>query len=188
MPTGPTPLDKTPPGSNQHPLSSKEEARASDKEKPRVEDGGLDGVAARTAPEHVAVKQEPHIPSVSGAVPCFTWLGGRWGATLPSCQSPSSSVLLAGQQTVVEVAVHLAELAELGTAAVLAVPILVGGGVWLQTSPVCGVPRLVRFLRCSQRPPARSTLTPSSALTAQTDLHGAPHDAQPREHRERGGR
>ncbi|NXE54642.1 UBP19 hydrolase, partial [Casuarius casuarius] len=63
MPTGPTPLDKSPPGSNQHPLSSKEEARASDKEKPRVEDGGLDGVAARTAPEHVAVKQEPHIPS-----------------------------------------------------------------------------------------------------------------------------
>ncbi|NXU27108.1 UBP19 hydrolase, partial [Thalassarche chlororhynchos] len=63
MPTGPTPLDKNPPGSNQHPLSSKEEARASEKEKPRVEDGGLDGVAARTAPEHVAVKQEPHIPS-----------------------------------------------------------------------------------------------------------------------------
>ncbi|NXD14037.1 UBP19 hydrolase, partial [Nothocercus nigrocapillus] len=63
MPTGPTPLDKSPPGSNQHPLSSKEEARASDKEKPRVEDGGLDGVAARTTPEHVAVKQEPHIPS-----------------------------------------------------------------------------------------------------------------------------
>ncbi|NWQ83257.1 UBP19 hydrolase, partial [Columbina picui] len=63
MPTGPTPLDKNTPGSNQHPLSSKEEARASDKEKPRVEDGGLDGVAARTAPEHVAVKQEPHIPS-----------------------------------------------------------------------------------------------------------------------------
>ncbi|XP_021265427.1 ubiquitin carboxyl-terminal hydrolase 19 isoform X7 [Numida meleagris] len=63
MPTGPTPLDKTPPGSNQHPLSSKEEARASEKEKPRVEDGGLDGVAARTTQEHVAVKQEPHIPS-----------------------------------------------------------------------------------------------------------------------------
>ncbi|NXY26902.1 UBP19 hydrolase, partial [Atrichornis clamosus] len=63
MPTGPTPLDKNPPGSNQHSLSSKEEARTSDKEKPRVEDGGLDGVAARTAPEHVAVKQEPHIPS-----------------------------------------------------------------------------------------------------------------------------
>uniref|UniRef100_A0A8C3V5F5 Ubiquitin carboxyl-terminal hydrolase 19 n=1 Tax=Catharus ustulatus TaxID=91951 RepID=A0A8C3V5F5_CATUS len=63
MPTGPTPLDKNPPGSNQHPLSSKEEARTSDKEKPRVEDGALDGVAARTAPEHLAVKQEPHIPS-----------------------------------------------------------------------------------------------------------------------------
>ncbi|NWR41490.1 UBP19 hydrolase, partial [Regulus satrapa] len=63
MPTGPTPLDKNPPGSNQHPLSSKEEARTSEKEKPRVEDGALDGVAARTAPEHLAVKQEPHIPS-----------------------------------------------------------------------------------------------------------------------------
>ncbi|XP_004944686.2 ubiquitin carboxyl-terminal hydrolase 19 isoform X2 [Gallus gallus] len=63
MPTGPTPLDKTPPGSNQHPLSSKEEARTSEKEKPRVEDGSLDGVAARTAQEHVTVKQEPHIPS-----------------------------------------------------------------------------------------------------------------------------
>uniref|UniRef100_A0A674H8Z8 Ubiquitin carboxyl-terminal hydrolase 19 n=1 Tax=Taeniopygia guttata TaxID=59729 RepID=A0A674H8Z8_TAEGU len=63
MPTGPTPLDKNPPGSNQHPLSSKEEARTSDKEKPRVEDGALDGVAARTATEHLAVKQEPHIPS-----------------------------------------------------------------------------------------------------------------------------
>ncbi|XP_058278223.1 ubiquitin carboxyl-terminal hydrolase 19 isoform X5 [Hirundo rustica] len=63
MPTGPTPLDKNPPGSNQHPLSSKEEARTSDKEKPRVEDGALDGVAARTPTEHLAVKQEPHIPS-----------------------------------------------------------------------------------------------------------------------------
>ncbi|NXR73518.1 UBP19 hydrolase, partial [Pycnonotus jocosus] len=63
MPTGPTPLDKNPPGSNQHPLSSKEEARTSDKEKPRVEDGALDGVAARTPSEHLAVKQEPHIPS-----------------------------------------------------------------------------------------------------------------------------
>ncbi|NXO20360.1 UBP19 hydrolase, partial [Cisticola juncidis] len=63
MPTGPTPLDKNPPGSNQHPLSSKEEARTSDKEKPRVEDGALDGVAAHSPPEHLAVKQEPHIPS-----------------------------------------------------------------------------------------------------------------------------
>jgi len=79
MPTGPTPLDKNPPGSNQHPLSSKEEARASDKEKPRVEDGGLDGVAARTAPEHVAVKQEPHIPSVSGDTLDLTWVGENGG-------------------------------------------------------------------------------------------------------------
>lgn len=95
MPTGPTPLDKNPPGSNQHPLSSKEEARASDKEKPRMEDGGLDGVAARTAPEHVAVKQEPHIPSVSGAAPDLTWAGER-GARLSLSWDPTSSVLLWG--------------------------------------------------------------------------------------------
>lgn len=83
MPTGPTPLDKTPPGSNQHPLSSKEEARTSEKEKPRVEDGSLDGVAARTTPEHVAVKQEPHIPSVSRAILCLTWLGGGGRPLVP---------------------------------------------------------------------------------------------------------
>ncbi|XP_054831391.1 ubiquitin carboxyl-terminal hydrolase 19 isoform X3 [Eublepharis macularius] len=63
MPTGPTPLDKSQPGSNQHPLSTKEEARAGEKEKPRTEDTGLDGVAARTVSEHVPVKQEPHVPS-----------------------------------------------------------------------------------------------------------------------------
>ncbi|XP_039403790.1 ubiquitin carboxyl-terminal hydrolase 19 isoform X5 [Mauremys reevesii] len=63
MPTGPTPLDKSQPGSNQHPLSSTEEARAGEKEKPRAEDGGLEGVVARTATEHVTVKQEPHVPS-----------------------------------------------------------------------------------------------------------------------------
>uniref|UniRef100_A0A7M4G267 Ubiquitin carboxyl-terminal hydrolase 19 n=1 Tax=Crocodylus porosus TaxID=8502 RepID=A0A7M4G267_CROPO len=63
MPTGPTPLDKSQPGSNQLPLSAKEEARAAEKEKPRVEDSGLDGVATRTTAEHVAVKPEPHVPS-----------------------------------------------------------------------------------------------------------------------------
>ncbi|XP_015272152.1 PREDICTED: ubiquitin carboxyl-terminal hydrolase 19-like, partial [Gekko japonicus] len=63
IPTGPTPLDKSQPGSNQHPLSTKEEARAGEKEKPRTEDTGLDSVAARTVSEHVPVKQEPHVPS-----------------------------------------------------------------------------------------------------------------------------
>uniref|UniRef100_A0A452GNI7 ubiquitinyl hydrolase 1 n=1 Tax=Gopherus agassizii TaxID=38772 RepID=A0A452GNI7_9SAUR len=63
MPTGPTPLDKSQPGGNQHPLASKEEARAGEKEKPRAEDGALEGVVARTATEHVTVKQEPHVPS-----------------------------------------------------------------------------------------------------------------------------
>ncbi|XP_044307785.1 ubiquitin carboxyl-terminal hydrolase 19 isoform X3 [Varanus komodoensis] len=63
MPTGPTPLDKSQPGSNQLPLSTKEEARAGEKEKSRAEDSGLDGVAARTVSEHVPVKQEPLVPS-----------------------------------------------------------------------------------------------------------------------------
>ncbi|XP_019360137.1 PREDICTED: ubiquitin carboxyl-terminal hydrolase 19, partial [Gavialis gangeticus] len=63
MPTGPSPLDKSQPGSNQLPLSAKEEARAGEKEKPRVEDSGLDGIATRTTAEHVAVKPEPHVPS-----------------------------------------------------------------------------------------------------------------------------
>ncbi|XP_067397000.1 ubiquitin carboxyl-terminal hydrolase 19 isoform X2 [Emydura macquarii macquarii] len=62
MPTGPTPLDKSQPGSNQHPLSSTEEARAGE-EKPRAEDAGLDGVVARTTTEHVTVKQDVHVPS-----------------------------------------------------------------------------------------------------------------------------
>ncbi|KAL7986245.1 hypothetical protein Chor_011411 [Crotalus horridus] len=63
MPTGPTPLDKSQPGSNQHPLSTKEEARAGEKEKPRAEDSGLDSVAARTVSDHMPVKQEPLMPS-----------------------------------------------------------------------------------------------------------------------------
>lgn len=71
MPTGPTPLDKSQPGSNQHPLSTKEEARAGEKEKPRAEDAGLDSVAARTVSEHVPVKQEPHVPSVRTPAQCW---------------------------------------------------------------------------------------------------------------------
>uniref|UniRef100_A0A670YYM1 ubiquitinyl hydrolase 1 n=1 Tax=Pseudonaja textilis TaxID=8673 RepID=A0A670YYM1_PSETE len=61
MPTGPTPLDKSQPGSK--PLSTKEEARAVEKEKPRAEDSGLDSVAARTVSDLLPVKQEPLVPS-----------------------------------------------------------------------------------------------------------------------------
>ncbi|XP_075403454.1 ubiquitin carboxyl-terminal hydrolase 19 isoform X5 [Tenrec ecaudatus] len=63
MPTGPTPLDSTPPGSAPHPLTAQEEARAVEKEKPQAhsDDPGLDGVAARTPVEHVAPKPEPHL-------------------------------------------------------------------------------------------------------------------------------
>ncbi|XP_006770648.1 PREDICTED: ubiquitin carboxyl-terminal hydrolase 19 [Myotis davidii] len=65
VPTGPTPLDSTPPGGAPHPLTGQEEARAVEKEKPkaRAEDAGLDGVAARTPMEHGAPKPEPHLTS-----------------------------------------------------------------------------------------------------------------------------
>lgn len=71
MPTGPTPLDKSQPGSNQHPLSTKEEARAGEKGKPRAEDSGLDSVAARTVSDHTPVKQEPLVPSVRPCEECW---------------------------------------------------------------------------------------------------------------------
>ncbi|XP_078517944.1 ubiquitin carboxyl-terminal hydrolase 19 isoform X4 [Lissotriton helveticus] len=63
MPAGPTPHDKTQPGSNQHSLSSKDEVRKGEIEKANLQDGGLDNVTARTTPEPVLVKQEPHVTS-----------------------------------------------------------------------------------------------------------------------------
>ncbi|CAK6435914.1 unnamed protein product [Pipistrellus nathusii] len=65
VPTGPTPLDSTPPGGAPHALTGQEEARAVEKEKPkpRAEDTGLDGVAARTPLEHGAPRPEPHLAS-----------------------------------------------------------------------------------------------------------------------------
>ncbi|KAM4651238.1 ubiquitin carboxyl-terminal hydrolase 19 isoform 2-T2 [Discoglossus pictus] len=63
LPAGPTPLDKSQPGSNQHPLSSKEEPRAVDKEKPRAEDSTLDKVTGRAVSDHVSVKPEQLLTS-----------------------------------------------------------------------------------------------------------------------------
>ncbi|KAM4722759.1 ubiquitin carboxyl-terminal hydrolase 19 [Rhinophrynus dorsalis] len=63
VPAGPPPLDKTHPGSNQHSLSSKEEPRVVEKEKPRAEDPSLDKVLSRTAADHVSVKPEQHLTS-----------------------------------------------------------------------------------------------------------------------------
>nr|XP_039333136.1 ubiquitin carboxyl-terminal hydrolase 19 isoform X8 [Saimiri boliviensis boliviensis] len=65
VPTGPTPLDSTPPGGAPHPLTGQEEARAveKDKSKARSEDTGLDSVAARTPMEHVTPKPETHLAS-----------------------------------------------------------------------------------------------------------------------------
>ncbi|XP_054337620.1 ubiquitin carboxyl-terminal hydrolase 19 isoform X42 [Pongo pygmaeus] len=65
VPTGPTPLDSTPPGGAPHPLTGQEEARAveKDKSKARSEDTGLDSVATRTPMEHVTPKPETHLAS-----------------------------------------------------------------------------------------------------------------------------
>ncbi|XP_018431606.1 PREDICTED: ubiquitin carboxyl-terminal hydrolase 19 isoform X2 [Nanorana parkeri] len=63
MPASPAPLDKAQPGSNQHALSSKEEARGVEKEKPRSEEASLEKVTPRTAADHVTVKSEPLLPS-----------------------------------------------------------------------------------------------------------------------------
>ncbi|XP_027789440.2 ubiquitin carboxyl-terminal hydrolase 19 isoform X17 [Marmota flaviventris] len=65
VPTGPTPLDSTPPGGTPHPMTGQEEARAmeKDKSKARSEDTGLDGVVTRTTLEHVVPKPEPHLAS-----------------------------------------------------------------------------------------------------------------------------
>ncbi|XP_068108746.1 ubiquitin carboxyl-terminal hydrolase 19 isoform X2 [Hyperolius riggenbachi] len=63
MPASPAPHDKAQQGTNQHALSSKEEARAVEKEKPRTEDASLEKVASRTTSEHVSVKPETLLPA-----------------------------------------------------------------------------------------------------------------------------
>ncbi|XP_036388803.1 ubiquitin carboxyl-terminal hydrolase 19 isoform X2 [Megalops cyprinoides] len=78
VPSGPASLDKSQPGSSQHTLPAKEEARVGEqKEKaPRSEDSGsLDAVAARTVTEHVPIKQEPLVaaaPKPTCMVPPMT--------------------------------------------------------------------------------------------------------------------
>ncbi|TSM04853.1 Laminin subunit beta-2 [Bagarius yarrelli] len=62
--SGPSSLDKSQPGSSQHPLPAKEEPRAGE-EKPKTsrtpEESALDVVAPRSVSDHVAMKQEPAI-------------------------------------------------------------------------------------------------------------------------------
>ncbi|KAG7472315.1 hypothetical protein MATL_G00107420 [Megalops atlanticus] len=78
VPSGPASLDKSQPGSSQHTLPAKEEARVGEqKEKaPRSEDNSsLDAVAARTVTEHVPIKQEPLVaaaPKPTCMVPPMT--------------------------------------------------------------------------------------------------------------------
>ncbi|KAM9343659.1 ubiquitin carboxyl-terminal hydrolase 19 isoform 2-T2 [Pholidichthys leucotaenia] len=66
VPSSPTCMEKSQPGSSQHSLPAKEEPPRVGEEKPkaspRVDDGGLDTVAPRTVAEHVAItKPEPTV-------------------------------------------------------------------------------------------------------------------------------
>lgn len=69
-------MESSQPGSSQHSLPAKqepprvgEETPKAPKALPRVEDGGLDSVAPRTVPEHVAIaKTEPVVTTVSRTV------------------------------------------------------------------------------------------------------------------------
>lgn len=67
VPSGPSSLDKSQPGSSQHALPAKEEPRAGE-EKPKSsrasEDGTLDAVVSRSLSDHVPIKQEPAITTV----------------------------------------------------------------------------------------------------------------------------
>ncbi|XP_060794167.1 ubiquitin carboxyl-terminal hydrolase 19 isoform X4 [Neoarius graeffei] len=64
VPSGPSSLDKSQPGSSQHALPAKEEPRAGE-EKPKTSwakgDGPLDAVVPRAVSDHVPIKQEPAI-------------------------------------------------------------------------------------------------------------------------------
>uniref|UniRef100_A0A8B9LIQ5 ubiquitinyl hydrolase 1 n=1 Tax=Astyanax mexicanus TaxID=7994 RepID=A0A8B9LIQ5_ASTMX len=64
VPSSPSSLDKSQPGSSQHALPAKEEPRVGEeKPKPKppraTEDAGLDAVVPRSVSEHVPIKQEP---------------------------------------------------------------------------------------------------------------------------------
>ncbi|XP_051736769.1 ubiquitin carboxyl-terminal hydrolase 19 isoform X7 [Ctenopharyngodon idella] len=64
VPSSPSTLEKSQPGSSQHALPAKEEPRVGEeKAKPprSPEDSGLDAVAPRSVPEHVSLKQEPTV-------------------------------------------------------------------------------------------------------------------------------
>lgn len=68
VPSSPTCMENSQPGSSQHNLPAKEEPPRVGEEKPktpkaspRVEDGGMDTVAPRSVSEHVAMKTEPTV-------------------------------------------------------------------------------------------------------------------------------
>lgn len=67
VPSGPSSLDKSQPGSSQHALPAKEEPRAGE-EKPKSsrapEDGTMDAVVPRSLSDHAPIKPEPAITTV----------------------------------------------------------------------------------------------------------------------------
>lgn len=67
VPSSPSSLEKSQPGSSQHALPAKEEPRVGEeKAKPSraPEDTGLDAVSPRLVAEHMPLKQEPTVTTV----------------------------------------------------------------------------------------------------------------------------
>lgn len=72
VPSSPSMLEKSQPGSSQHALPAKEEPRVGE-EKAKTpqapEDLGLDAVAPRSVSEHMSLKQDPTVAMVISAMP-----------------------------------------------------------------------------------------------------------------------
>uniref|UniRef100_A0A8C1CVD9 ubiquitinyl hydrolase 1 n=2 Tax=Cyprinus carpio TaxID=7962 RepID=A0A8C1CVD9_CYPCA len=73
VPSSPSTLEKSQPGSSQHALPAKEEPRVGEEKAkpPRApEDSGLDAVAPRSVSEHMSLKQEPTVVTVIMIMTC----------------------------------------------------------------------------------------------------------------------
>ncbi len=71
VPSSPSMIEKSQPGSSQHALPAKEDPRVGEEKAkpPRApEDSGLDAVAPRSVSEHMSLKQEPTAATVISAM------------------------------------------------------------------------------------------------------------------------
>ncbi|XP_051517732.1 ubiquitin carboxyl-terminal hydrolase 19-like isoform X1 [Myxocyprinus asiaticus] len=90
VPSSPSSLEKSQPGSSQHTLPTKEEPRVGEEKAkpPRVpQDTGLDAVAPRSVPDHMPLKQEPTV-----ATPKPTCMVQPMSHTPPVCSERAEEV------------------------------------------------------------------------------------------------